>query len=94
MKNKIITAVSAAMILIPWTILPIRTFDWALKSPAAEIIIASYAVLMIAGGIFTLLSYVKLKVQNNLMKVSLVVNLFYAFVGAAALCMMIFPKFM
>ena len=92
MKNKIITAVSAVMILIPWTILPIRAFDWALKSP--EIIIASYAVLMIAGGIFTLLSYVKMKVQNNLMKVSLVVNLLYAFVGAAALCMMIFPKFM
>ena len=39
MKNKICTAIATLMLFIPWTILPLRTFDWALESPAAEIII-------------------------------------------------------
>lgn len=47
MKNKILTAVSTLMIFVPWTILPLRAFDWALKSPVAEIMISGYAVFMI-----------------------------------------------
>ena len=46
MKNKILTAVSTLMIFVPWTILPLRAFDWALKSPVAEIMISGYAVFM------------------------------------------------
>lgn len=57
MKEKILTAVSTLMIFIPWTILPLRTCSWALESPAAEIIIYSYAAFMVFSGIFTLLSY-------------------------------------
>ena len=53
MKEKILTAVSTLIIFIPWTILPLRTFDWALESPAAEIIVYSYAAFMIFSGIFT-----------------------------------------
>lgn len=53
MKNKIIIAVSTVMLFIPWSILPLRTFDWALEMPAAEIIIICYAVFMIFSGIFT-----------------------------------------
>lgn len=53
MKEKILTAVSTLMIFIPWTILPLRTFDWALESPAAEIIIYIYAAFMVFSGIFT-----------------------------------------
>ena len=78
MKNKILTAVSAVMLLIPWTILPLRTFDWALESPAAEIMIACYSAFMIFSGVFTIISYVKAKAQNNLMKVCLIVNSLYA----------------
>ena len=37
MKNKILTAISTIMLFVPWTILPLRTFDWALESPVAEI---------------------------------------------------------
>ena len=40
MKNKILTAVSTIMMFVPWTILPVREFEWALKSPVAEIMIA------------------------------------------------------
>ncbi len=65
MKEKILTAVSTLMIFVPWTILPLRTFDWALESPAAEIMIACYAGFMIFGGLFTILSYMKARVQNN-----------------------------
>lgn len=39
MKNKILTAISTIMLFVPWTILPLRTFDWALESPVAEIMV-------------------------------------------------------
>ena len=94
MKNKILTAVSTIMLFIPWTILPLRTFDWALESPAAEIMIACYAAFMIFSGVFTIISYVKAKVQNNLMKVCLIVNSLYAVAGVVFLGMMINTHFM
>ena len=84
MKEKILTAVSTLMIFIPWTILPLRTFDWALESTAAEIIVYSYAAFMVFSGIFTLLSYTTAGVKNNLMKICLVITLMYA-VGAVAI---------
>lgn len=93
MKNKMITFISTIMMIVPWTIFPIRTFDWALQSPAAEIIISCYAVFMIISGVFTIVSYVKLKLQNNLMKICLLVNSIYAVVGVVAFGMMIVPKF-
>lgn len=92
MKNKILTAICTMMLFVPWTILLLRTFDWALKSPVAEIMISSYAVLMIFSGVFTIISYVKADVQNNLMKVCLIVNSLYAIGGAVALGMMVLPK--
>lgn len=94
MKNKILTTISTIMLFIPWTILPLRTFDWALESPVAEIMISCYAAFMIFSGVFTIISYVKEKVQNNLMKVCLVVNGLYAVGGIAAFAMMVLPKIM
>ena len=75
MKNKILTAISTIMLFVPWTILPLRTFDWALKSPVAEIMIYSYAAFMIFSGIFSILAYTKGKVKSKLMQVC-VVNLY------------------
>lgn len=92
MKNKILTAISTIMLFVPWTILPLRTFDWALQSPAAEIMIFCYAAFMILSGVFTIFSYVKAKAQNNLMKVCFIVNSLYAVGGVAALGMMIVQK--
>lgn len=92
MEKNFLTAISVLLIFVPWTILPLRTFDWALESPVAEIMISSYAVMMVLGGVFTILSYVKAGVQNNLMKVCLVVNSLYAAGGIAAMGMMILPK--
>lgn len=94
MKNKILTAVSTIMLFIPWSILPLRTFDWALESPVAEIMIACYAAFMIFSGVFTIISYVKAKAQSNLMKVCLVVNSLYAVGGIVFLGMMINTRFM
>lgn len=88
MKHKLITAVSTLMLFIPWTILYLRTFQWALEMPVAEIMIACYGVFMIFSGIFTVISYTMVKVRNNLMKVCLIVNSLYAAGGAAALGMM------
>lgn len=92
MKNKILTAVSAIMLFIPWTILPLRTYDWALESPVAEIMISSYSVFMIFSGVFTIISYVKAKAESNLMKVCLIINSLYAVAGAGFLAMIIIPK--
>lgn len=94
MKNKILTAVSTIMLFVPWTILPLRTFDWALESPAAETIISCYAAFMIFSGVFTIISYMKAKVQNNLMKICFIVNSLYAVGGIAAFVMMTVPKIM
>ena len=94
MKNKILTAVSTILLFFPWTILPLRAFDWALESPVAEIMIACYAAFMIFSGVFTIISYVKAKAQNNLMKVCLVVNSLYAVAGVVFLGMMINTQLM
>ena len=69
---------------VPWTILPLRTFDWALESPVAEIMVYSYAAFMIFSGIFSILSYTKGKVKSKLMQVCVVINSIYA-VGAIAI---------
>lgn len=92
MKNKILTAISTIMLFVPWTILPLRTFDWALKSPVAEIMISCYAAFMIFSGIFTIVCYVKTKVQNNLMKVDLAVSSLYAIFGVCAFILMAVTK--
>ena len=81
MKNKILTAISTIMLFVPWTILPLRTFDWALESPVAEIMVYSYAAF---SGIFSILSYTKGKVKSKLMQVCVVINSIYA-VGAIAI---------
>ena len=60
----------------------------------AEIMIACYAAFMIFSGVFTIISYVKAKAQNNLMKVCLIVNSLYAVAGVVFLGMMINTKLM
>ena len=87
-SKSIVTVIAGIMVFIPWTILILRQYQWALESPAAEIIIGSYAVFMIVSGIFTFAAYMKGKVQNNLMKICLVINEIYAVVGVMALVMM------
>lgn len=88
MKKRFSTIISTFMLFVPWTIIPLRMFDWALQSPAAEILISCYAAFMIFSGIFTIVSYTKTKAQNNLMKVCLIVNSLYAVAGLAVFGMM------
>lgn len=91
MKKKILTAVSTVMLFVPWTILPLRVhFQWALDY--AHIIIPCYAAFMIFSGGFTVLAYIKAGVQNNWMKICLVVNSLYAAAGIAAIGMILLPK--
>ena len=92
MKNKILTAISAIMLFVPWTILPLRSFDWALKSPVAEIMIYSYAAFMIFSGVFSILVYTKGRVKSKLMQVCTIINSIYA-VGAVAIICMAIPGF-
>lgn len=88
-----LTAVAALMLVIPWTILPLRTMDWALKSPAAEIIIGAYGAFMILCGIYAIAVYASGRARNTLMKVCVVIEGIYAVVGAAALILMAVGKF-
>lgn len=92
MKHKILTAISILMIFIPWTILPIRTFPWALESPVAEIMISCYAAFMIFSGIFTLVSYIGGKVRNTLMKTCLIINGIYAVFGVVVFGLMLLTQ--
>lgn len=92
MKNKLLIAASTLMLFIPWTILLLRSFDWALKSPAAEIIISCYAIYMIFSGLFTIVSYIKANIRSNWMKICLIVNSLYAAFGLAALGMIALPR--
>ena len=90
MKNKILTAISTIMLFVPWTILPLRTFDWALESPVAEIMVYSYAAFTIFSGVFSVLAYTKGRVKNKWMQVCTVINGIYAVGATAILCMAIF----
>ena len=93
MKNKILSAISVIMVLVPWTILPLRAyFEWALEY--AHIMIPCYAAFMIFSAIFTIISYMKVKTQNNLMKVCLVVNSVYGVFAIVVIIMMIAQRFM
>ena len=65
MKSKICTTIATIMLFAPWTILPLRTFDWALESPVAEIMVYSYAAFMIFSGVFSVLAYTKGRVKNK-----------------------------
>lgn len=91
MKDKILTTICTLMVPVPWTILYLRSFAWALESPAAEITISCYCIFMIFSGLFTILSYFSGKAQNTLMKICLVINGIYAMGGVALFAMMIFP---
>lgn len=88
MKNKLLTGIATLLLFLPWTILPLRTFPWALTSPAAEIIISCYAAFMILGGIFTVFCYKKARIQNTWMKICFIINLLYGVGGIAAFGMM------
>lgn len=90
----ILTGIAGLMVFLPWTILILRRYEWALESPAAEIMIGSYAAFMIFSGAFTFVVYMKGKVRNTLMKVCLVVNEIYAAAGVMALGMMTAGKVM
>ena len=93
MKNKIYTAISAVMAIVPWTILPLRIYtQWALDY--AHIMIPCYAAFMILSGIFTILAYTAGKVRNSAMKIFLVINSAYAVFGIVVIGMMIAQKFM
>ena len=56
MKEKLCTLIAAVFVFLPWTIFPLRTFDWALELPAARIIIIAYALFMILSGVVLSLS--------------------------------------
>ncbi|WP_167958241.1 hypothetical protein [Anaerosporobacter faecicola] len=92
MKERIITLISTIMMCVPWTILPLRMNQWALKSPTAEIMIASYAAFMILSGVFTVWAYTKGNVKNGLMKLCVVMNSVYSVGGLVAFAMMLLPK--
>lgn len=94
MKSKFLTIISLIMLFVPWSIFPLRSFDWALQSPAAEIIITCYALFMIASGAFTIYAYMKAGIQNHLMKLCLLVNSLYGAAGIVILGMLLHTKLM
>jgi uncharacterized membrane protein len=88
-KKKIITALCTLMLFIPWTLIALRSNEWVLKSPTAEIMIGSYSAFMVFSGIFTTFNYMKNEIKNFIMKICLIINGLYGVVGAAALLLII-----
>lgn len=78
---------SAIMVFIPWTILPLRTLNWALESPNAELIIYTYAAFMIFSGIFSILAYTKGNIKTRSMQICTVINTLYALAAIAIICL-------
>lgn len=91
MKKRICNVIFTITLIIPWTILYLREFDWALQSPMAEILIYGYGTFMILSGVFAILAYTKGNVKNKWMQALTVINGIYA-VGAAALLLMSIPR--
>lgn len=89
MKEKILTAISATMVFVPWTILWFRRYEWALEMPTAVRMIICYAIFMIFSGVFTMLSYIQGKAQNLCMKLCLMINGVYGVFGMLVLGMII-----
>lgn len=87
MKQKVLTAISTGMLVFPWTILPLRTFPWALQSPVAEILIYGYAAFMIFSGIFTWLAYAKGRARSSWMQVCAAINGIYALGGLGVIAL-------
>lgn len=87
MKNKIMSVVSALFLVSPFTLLILRANRWALESPLAEILIITYAILMIVGALYTLLAFTAFKVRNAFMTVSLIINILYAVFGGGVIAL-------
>ncbi len=92
MKEKICSALAALLSLLPWGLLLVRRYPWALESPAAELLIGGTAVLMILLGVFTALCCIKGKMRGILIRFCFAVDLLYAAFGAAVLLMMLSQK--
>lgn len=78
--KKITPSSVAAFLLafVPWTILLVRTQEWALKSPAAEITIGIYSVEIILAFLYCLILYTKKNHKDAMTSIGLVVNGLYA----------------
>ena len=53
------SVVAFLLAFVPWTILLVRTQEWALKSPAAEITIGIYSVEIMLAFLYCLILYTK-----------------------------------
>lgn len=84
MKKQICTAISTVTLFLPWTLLLLRTFPWALESPMAEILIYGYGIFMILSGIFAVFAYAVVRARSKWMQACTVINGIYA-VGAAVI---------
>lgn len=80
-ENKKITplsAVSLVTVLIPWTILYVRTYEFALRSPWAEIIIGIYCGVILLLFAFSLFVYAGKKHKDILAALAVTIHGIYA----------------
>lgn len=88
---KPLSVLNFILAFVPWTILILRQYDFALQSPAAELIIAAYCVYIAAAFVFSLILYAKKKMRDVLCGIALVLNGIYL-AGTAVLVCMSLPK--
>jgi hypothetical protein len=85
-KIKILSVLDLVSAVVPWTILIWRQYEFALKSPAAEIIIAAYGIYIVAAFVFSMYIYAKKKIRGTLPGIALVLNGIYLTATVVLVC--------
>lgn len=84
-----LSVLNLILTFVPWTILILRQYDFALQSPGAEIIIAIYCVYIAAAFAFSLYLYKKKNMRDVLSGIALVLNSIYLAGVLVLVCMSI-----
>lgn len=73
-KITLLSVINFILIFVPWSIIYLRQYEFALESPNAEMIIACYSIFIIASFIFSLVLYTYKKKRDVLSSIALIIN--------------------
>lgn len=73
-KISFLSFINFILIFVPWSIIYLRQYEFALESPNAEMIIAGYSIFIIASFIFSLVLYTYKKKRDVLSSIALFIN--------------------
>jgi hypothetical protein len=84
-----LSVLNLILTFVPWTILILRQYDFALQSPAAEIIITVYCIYIAGAFAFSLYLHTKKNMRDILSGIALILNSIYLAGALVMICMSI-----